>query len=82
FWRAANTAWSDDFLVYGGRKGVQGYCEDRAESASHDDDSNAFMRAAADGNLDDYQNGARATAPATHRQRIRDCVENFDAEKF
>lgn len=82
FWRAATTAWSDDFLVYGGRKGVQGYCQDRAESAARDDDSNAFMRAAADGNLDDYQNGARATAPVTHRQRIRDCVENFDAEKF
>ena len=82
FWRATNTAWSDDFLAYGGRKGVQGYCEDRAESASRDDDSNAFMRAAADGNLDDYQNGARATAPATHAQRIRECVDTFDAEKF
>lgn len=31
FWRVAATAWNDDFLVYGGRKGVQGYCEDRAE---------------------------------------------------
>ena len=82
FWRATATAWSDDFLAYGGRKGVQGYCEDRAESAARDDDSNAFMRAAADGNLDDYSNGARATAPATHRQRIRDCIETFDAEKF
>ncbi len=82
FWRVAATDWSDDFLVYGGRKGVQGYCEDRAESAAHDDDGNAFLRAAADGNLDDYQNGARATAPATHRQRIRECVENFDADKF
>src|SRR5690606_32044867 len=81
-WRAAATDWSDDFLVYGGRKGVQGYCEDRAESAARDDDGNAFMRAAADGNLDDYQNGARATAPSTHRQRIRACVESFDAEKF
>ena len=64
FWRVAATDWSDDFLVYGGRKGVQGYCEDRAESAAHDDDGNAFLRAAADGNLDDYRNGARATAPA------------------
>ena len=82
FWRATNTAWSDDFLAYGGRKGVQGYCEDRAESAARDDDSNAFLRAAADGNLDDYQNGARATAPATHAQRIRECVDTFDAEKF
>lgn len=82
FWRATATAWNDDFLVYGGRKGVQGYCADRAESAARDDDSNAFMRAAADGNLDDYEDGARATAPATHRQRIKDCVENFDAEKF
>lgn len=82
FWRVAGTAWSDDFLVYGGRKGVQGYCEDRAESTARDDDSNAFLRAAADGNLDDYSNGARATAPATHRQRIRKCVETFDADKF
>jgi len=31
FWRAAATGYNDDFLVYGGRKGVQGYCEDRAE---------------------------------------------------
>ena len=82
FWRVAGTAWSDDFLVYGGRKGVQGYCEDRAESAARDDDSNAFLRAAADGNLDDYRNGARATAPATHRGRVRACVERFDADKF
>ncbi|HSD18373.1 MAG TPA: PA2928 family protein [Thermomonas sp.] len=82
FWRVATTGWSDDFLVYGGRKGVQGYCEDRAERIALDEDSNAFMRAAADGNLDDYTNGARATAPATHRQRIRDCVATFDAEKF
>lgn len=78
----AGTAWSDNFLVYGGRKGVQGYCEDRAERTARDEDSNAFMRAAADGNLDDYTNGARATAPATHAQRIRECVETFDAEKF
>jgi hypothetical protein len=82
FWRAKATAWSDDFLAYGGRKGVQGYCEDRAESAAREDDSNAFMRAAADGNLDDYENGARATAPATHRQRVRACIESFDAERF
>lgn len=82
FWRAAATAWNDDFLVYGGRKGVQGYCADRAERTARDDDSNAFMRAAADGNLDGYNNGARATAPATHAQRIRECVETFDAEKF
>ena len=82
FWRATATAWSDDFLAYGGRKGVQGYCEDRAESAAREDDSNAFMRAAADGNLDDYENGARATAPATHRQRVRACIESFDAERF
>ena len=82
FWKATATGWNDDFLVYGGRKGVQGYCADRAERAARDDDSNAFLRAAADGNLDDYQNGARATAPATHRQRIKDCVEAFDAEKF
>ena len=34
FWRATNTAWSDDFLAYGGRKGVQGYCKDRAESGA------------------------------------------------
>ena len=80
--RAAATAWNDDFLVYGGRRGVQGYCADRAERTARDDDSNAFMRAAADGNLDDYTNGARATAPATHAQRIRDCVQTFDAEKF
>ena len=51
--------------VYGGHKGVQGYCADRAERTARDDDSNAFMRAAADGNLDGYNNGARATAPAT-----------------
>ena len=82
FWRATATGWNDDFLVYGGRKGVQGYCEDRADRIARDDDSNAFMRAAADGNLDDYSNGARATAPATHAQRIRECVETFDAEKF
>src|SRR6478672_9438260 len=82
FWRATGTAWSDDFLVYGGRKGVQGYCADRAERTARDEDSNAFMRAAADGKLDDYTNGARATAPATHAQRIRDCVKTFDADKF
>jgi hypothetical protein len=82
FWRGTATGWNDDFLVYGGRKGVQGYCADRAERTARDDDSNAFMRAAADGNLDDYSNGARATAPATHRQRIRECVDTFDAEKF
>lgn len=82
FWRAVDTAWNDDFLVYGGRKGVQGYCADRAERTARDEDSNAFMRAAADGNLDDYTNGARATAPATHAQRIRECVRTFDAEKF
>ena len=82
FWQAAATDWSEDFLMYGGRKGVQGYCEDRAESAALNDDSNAFMRAAAGGNLDDYSNGARATAPATHQQRIRECVRTFDAEKF
>ena len=82
FWRAAATAYNDDFLVYGGHKGVQGYCADRAERTARDDDSNAFMRAAADGNLDGYNNGARATAPATHAQRIRDCVQTFDAEKF
>ena len=82
FWQVAATAWNDDFLVYGGRKGVQGYCADRAERTARDDDSNAFMRAAADGKLDDYSNGARATAPATHAQRIRDCVQAFDAEKF
>ena len=82
FWRAADIGWSDDFLVYGGRKGVQGYCADRAERTARDDDSNAFMRAAADGNLDGYNNGARTTAPASHAQRIRDCVRTFDAEKF
>ena len=82
FWRVAASGYNADFLSYGGRNGVQGYCADRAERAARDDDGNAFMRAAADGNLDDYENGARATAPATHRQRIRECVDTFDTEKL
>lgn len=82
FWRAT-TAYNQDFLVYGGNKGgVRGYCEDRIESRERDDQSNAFMRAAAEGRLDDYRMGDGKASPETHRQRMRECMEGFDAEKF
>lgn len=82
FWRMAESGYNRDFLVYGGRKGVQGYCRDKAERVARDEDSDTFLRAAADGNLDDYSLEARGPDPATHRKRIRECVETFDAEKF
>lgn len=82
FWRVVASAYNDDFLVYGGRKGVRGYCQDRAERAARDDQSNAFMRAAAAGTVNVASLDTRGAAPATQRERIRACVETFDAEKF
>ena len=82
FWRAT-TGVNRDFLIYGGKKGgVQGYCEDRVGSKERDDESNAFMRAVAEERLDDFSPGDGKADPQLHRQRMRDCVENFDEERF
>lgn len=78
FWRVADTAWNDDFLAHGGRKGAQGYCEDRISSVENQEDMQRLMQA---NDIEEYARN-RGADQGTRRQRMRDCVENFDEERF
>ena len=78
FWRAS-TAYNRDFLVYGGGKGgVQGYCEDRISSVENQEDMQRLVQA---NDIEEYARN-RGADQGTRRQRMRDCVENFDEERF
>jgi hypothetical protein len=78
FWRAT-TAYNRDFLVYGGGKGgVQGYCRDRISSIENQEDMQRLTQA---NDIEEYARN-RGADQGTRSQRMRDCVENFDEERF
>ena len=78
FWRATATAYNDDFLAYGGRKGVQGYCEHQVSTVENREDMELLTRS---NDIEEYSR-KRGAAPETHRKRMRECIDGFDAEKF
>lgn len=77
FWRAT-TAWSDDFLKRGGKDGVAGFCEDRISSIENQEDMQLLVQS---GDIEDYAR-RRGADPATHRQRMRECTEGFDPDRY
>ena len=78
FWRAT-TGLNDDFVSRGGGKGgVRGHCEDQVSTIESREDADLLMRS---GDIEEYARN-RGVDPAKHRERMRECVENFDEEKF
>lgn len=78
FWRVSETAFNDDFLSDGGRKGVQGFCEEKIESIEGQEDMQLLMRS---NDIEEYARN-RGADPAIHRKRVRECIEDFDEEKY
>lgn len=79
FWRMSESGYNRDFLVYGGgKRGVQGFCEDRVSTAESREDSELLMRV---NDIEEYSR-RRGVDPETRRKRIRACLDGFDAEKY
>ena len=73
FWRVSATGYNGDY-----KGGAQGFCEDQVSTIENREDMELLQRS---NDIEEYAR-KRGADPATHRKRIRECIDGFDEEKY